>query len=141
MKLKLIRHPEWPGGQGTPGTIIAGGPVFCYSVELPWRDNKRWVSRIPAGEYALRPYSSKRFRRVLEVADVPGRSKILLHRGNWAGDKSQGLMSDSSGCILPVYRHGWLDGQRAGLVSSVAMDAILELEPAAIEIIDAPEAL
>lgn len=73
--------------------LIAGKPIF--SIERPWLANEPWESCIPEGEYPLRAYSSPRYPNVWEVCDVPGRTHILIHAGNWS--------RDVSGCIAP----GW----------------------------------
>lgn len=58
------------------------------------------------------------------VTNVPGRGGILIHPGNFAGDSTRGLHTDSWGCMLPAQRFGRLLGQRAGLVSRGALDRI-----------------
>lgn len=73
----------------------------CVSLELPWRENARRKSCIPAGEYRCeRTYSPSKGEWLYEVMSVPGRSGIRIHVGNWAGDVEQGLKSDVEGCIL-----------------------------------------
>ncbi|MEO1945369.1 MAG: DUF5675 family protein [Candidatus Thioglobus sp.] len=64
----------------------------CCTLEPTWADNKRNISCIPAGEYNVVKYSSEKYPEVYEVQDVPGRSKILIHAGNF--------YKDTKGCIL-----------------------------------------
>lgn len=75
------------------------------TIERRWLNNAPNVSCIPDGEYPLvartwggffRKYK-KEFGHefVAEVADVPGRSSILIHRGN--------TESDVTGCIAVGY--------------------------------------
>lgn len=116
----LLRTSE--SDEGTFGYAIVNGTVF-RSLELPPRENRRNVSRIPAGEYKIqyvktrRPHSGRWFSYWLK--DVPDRSGILIHSGNFAGDRLKGLRSHSWGCILLGRAVGRLAGQRA-LVSSRA---------------------
>ena len=63
-----------------------------FTLENPWLDNERNVSCIPEGVYYCEPYSSPKYPNVYEVKDVPNRSYILLHIGNYA--------KDTEGCIL-----------------------------------------
>lgn len=52
-----------------------------------------------------------------QVLDVPGRSGVRIHSGNFAGDERQGLKSNVEGCILLGSGYGRLDGQEAILHS------------------------
>lgn len=64
-----------------------------YTLEPPWRDNKRGASCIPPGEYRCLEWRSKRFGDTFIVCAVPGgRDGILFHVGN--------SEKDTSGCIL-----------------------------------------
>lgn len=106
--------------EGTPG-ILRGPDWMLFTVELPWRGNACGVSCIPIGSYVCRPYSSARYSAVYGLDNVPGRSAILIHAGNWAGDTSLGFLSDSQGCILPGRSRGQARGQLAVLDSAAAM--------------------
>jgi hypothetical protein len=105
---------------GTLGMLFVGGQFFCRSIELPDRGNQRGVSRIPAGEYLCKWHRSPRFGWVYLVTGVPGRSDILIHPANWAGDKAMGFRSDLLGCIALGLQVGTLAGQRAVLASRAA---------------------
>lgn len=72
--------------------ILSYKDFVCATVELPWRDNERNVSCIPAGEYALFKRESPRNGHVLQFCDVPGRSFIQIHKGNFT--------YQIAGCIL-----------------------------------------
>jgi LysM repeat protein len=63
-----------------------------YTLELPFNNNHNNISSIPIGEYRLTQRTSERFRSHYLVNDVPGRSYILIHAGNYP--------KDTSGCIL-----------------------------------------
>lgn len=65
---------------------------FTPVLELPWRENRRNVSRIPAGSYGLKLEYSPRFKQKLwEVKGVPGRSEIKFHAANF--------VHELNGCI------------------------------------------
>jgi hypothetical protein len=112
--------------QGTLGSLSLSGEVFC-SLELPWRKNKQNISRIPEGKYRAVPHKSPKFGACYHVLNVPDRSWILFHSGNFAGDKEKGFKSDSSGCILLGESFGMLNNQMAVLQSRVAMLRFLDI--------------
>lgn len=62
------------------------------SLELPWRNNQRRISCIPTGIYKAKKHVSPRFGQSLWLQDVPNRSEILVHKGNY--------YTDILGCIL-----------------------------------------
>jgi len=62
------------------------------TLELPWKDNQRRVSCIPVGAYKCKKHRSPRFGLSLWLQDVPNRSEILIHQGNF--------YADILGCIL-----------------------------------------
>lgn len=95
--------------------------LFLRSLELPWRDNARNISCIPAGTYRCTWHKSPRFGWTYWVRNVPDRSGILFHAGNWAGDTSHGYRTHSWGCILLGRRRGMLKGQQAVLASRLAV--------------------
>jgi hypothetical protein len=103
--------------QGTFGTLYGPNGFTCKIIELPDRGNKTNISRIPAGRYKVVPYNSKRFRKVYHLQDVEGRTYILTHSGNLAGDVSKGFRTHSHGCILLGKYFGVLNGQRAVMCS------------------------
>mgnify|MGYP003625496884 CR=1 FL=1 len=80
----------------TMGKLFLNGEEFCDTLELPWKQNQRNISCIPAGEYDARlrlPRESATREYIhLLIKDVPNRSYILVHIGN--------TTSDTQGCIL-----------------------------------------
>ena len=78
------------------GKLYCNAEFIAHTLELAWRDNEKSVSCIPSGEYKCRVRlereSATRGYVHLLVQDVPNRSYILFHRGNYP--------SDSRGCIL-----------------------------------------
>ncbi len=76
---------------------------FLVTLELPWLDNRRQVSCIPEGTYPLTPIDSPKYGSTWLLENVPNRSEILIHVGNYP--------KDSRGCILA--------GLAAGLGNSI----------------------
>lgn len=101
------------------GVLELDDKEICKTLELPWRDNQKGISCIPAGEYKLSPYPSSRFGEVYIVNDVPNRTGILIHTGNTA--------SDIEGCILVGDSYGKLNGKRAVLNSRQAFNLLKEV--------------
>lgn len=67
-------------------------PFTCHTLELPWRANAKNTSRIPEGEYLAVKHVSPKFGACLWIQEVPNRTEILIHRGNFH--------KDTLGCIL-----------------------------------------
>jgi hypothetical protein len=103
-------------GQGTEGVLTAGD-FFCFTLELPWKDNQPDISCIPPGQYPVKPRLSPRFGEVYHVTEVENRSFILIHPGNFAGDTALGYRTNVQGCILLGKYRGVLGTQRAVLNS------------------------
>lgn len=62
------------------------------TLELPFLDNKPFISAIPKGLYTVKKYQSPKFGACFQVQDVPGRTYILFHPGNYT--------RNTKGCIL-----------------------------------------
>jgi hypothetical protein len=88
--LKLIRYAHRT--THTLGMLHLDGEFLMYTLELPNRYNRTYVSRIPIGEYLCVPDVSPNKGDVYMVLHVPGRTNILIHTGNW--------VEDTEGCIL-----------------------------------------
>ncbi|QDQ86234.1 hypothetical protein FMZ60_00485 [Alcaligenaceae bacterium SJ-26] len=122
MRLVLYREPATD--DGTPGRLVM--PDWeCHTLELPWRDNKPRCSCIPTGEYECCLVDSPRFGIVYGVQGVPGRSHILIHAGNVAGDRDKGRCSDVDGCILLGLERGVCKGQCGVLKSKAALSMFM----------------
>lgn len=79
--------------KSTPGRLFINGGFYCHTLELPK------LLCIPEGEYSLHMTYSPRFKRIMpQVMNVPERSGIRIHWGNF--------VKDSSGCILVGYDAG-----------------------------------
>lgn len=109
--------------------LFVYGDYSCKTLELPWRDNQRKISRIPAGTYEAIRHVSPTFGKCFQVLHVPNRSHILIHKGNFH--------RNTLGCILvgrefkDIDGDGNLDVTSSGLV----MDELLEILPNEFELI------
>jgi hypothetical protein len=80
------------------GTIAVNFIPIGYTLELPWQNNQRYISHIPVGDYEAQIYDSSKFGEVLKLLNVPNRSDVLIHQGNYS--------RDTQGCILPGKKLG-----------------------------------
>ena len=95
-----------PDGSATFGRLEVNG-LTLFTLEPPWQDNEPRLSCIPEGIYPLQLRESPIVRRTSrgeffegwEVANVPGRTFIMFHVGNW--------VKDTEGCILVGERFAW----------------------------------
>lgn len=119
----LLRQAE--SDEGTFGTLSVyedGALLYqCFTGELPDRNNQVQMSCIPTGKYMCQPWHTKKFPNHYNVMRVPGRTAILIHEGNFCGDKTKGYLRNVAGCILVGRALGTLRGQRAVLSSKLAM--------------------
>lgn len=86
----------------TLGSFYRDDEVIAKCLELPWLENKRAVSCTPEGTYRVTkeppiPMNDPKGRKErwywhFRLHDVPGRSGILIHRGQHP--------KNSKGCIL-----------------------------------------
>ena len=92
-----------------PNCTIGHGSLSAYGVdlmtfktlELPDLGNARRISCIPEGEYKYMRYESPKHGSVLLLMDVPNRSMIEVHVGNFT--------REILGCILVGDAHKDLD--------------------------------
>lgn len=150
----LLRQPG--SDQGTFGRFESDdGHLELVSLELPWRDKDGngigdpQRSCINAGLYRCIWEESPTKGWTYHVHDVSGRSGILIHVGNLAGDVEHGWVSDSLGCILlgtsrgvitpDQQKHPGHAPQQAVLHSHDAIDALVnwaQREPFLLHIIE-----
>lgn len=111
--------------QGTEGILISE-EFNCKTLELPWRENQRQISCIPPDIYNVEIRISNKYGRVYWIRNVPNRSYILIHSGNYAGDKEKGFKTHVMGCILLGKKSGFLGKQVAVLNSRIAVRQFME---------------
>lgn len=89
---EIVRERMSPAAP-TTGELLVEGEHFCWTLELPWRDNAPGISCIPLGAYGVFMTLSTRFKREMpRLIGVPGRLGVLIHSGN--------TDHDTEGCIL-----------------------------------------
>jgi hypothetical protein len=114
MELEMIRT-YFPNG--TNGELLHINKRVCFTIELPWLENKQGISCIPEGRYELTKRYSQRYKLHLLVNDVEGRSLILIHAYNDA-------LKESKGCIAPV---SICTGEGKGTNSLLALKKLLSV--------------
>lgn len=89
----VVLQRAWSDHRATLGMMTVVGekhdPIF--TLENPFRE-KLFDSRIPDGQYECEPFSGVKFKDVFLVKNVPERTDILIHCGNFE--------RDTLGCIL-----------------------------------------
>ena len=94
----------------------------CKTLELAWKENQRRISCIPKGEYKVSKYVSPKFGEVYLLHNVPDRSMIEIHAGNY--------YTDILGCILVGESHTDIngDGFRDVTNSKKTLKKLLQLD-------------
>lgn len=83
------------------GVFLDDEIPFCVTRELPWKNNQKNISCIPAGGYICKRVVSVKFGDTFEVQKVPGRDLVRFHGVN--------VPRDTHGCIglaemfLPIF--------------------------------------
>ena len=125
--------------QGTFSHFYSGDRHW-HTGELPWLDNLPNISCIQPGTHLCTYREDGSNGPCYELQDVPGRTVIQIHIGNFVGDESKGFKSDVRGCIVPGIARGklrpkvkqadgaikWLGRQEAVISSGKAIEEILE---------------
>lgn len=86
-----MRLERWKRNSCTLG-ILSCGTFQCFTLELPDLGNQPDVSSIPTGKYDYYFRVSPSNGSVLELRNVPNRTYIQIHSGNFS--------SQTHGCIL-----------------------------------------
>ena len=96
--------------EGTFGVMLFDGKPFAVTGERPWLDNKKSVSCNPPGVYLCKRYKSAKYSDTFEIMDVPDRTYVLFHKGNFP-------LKDSEGCILVAEKFEEVNSEVAVLES------------------------
>jgi hypothetical protein len=125
VKLELARDRQTR--QGTTGHLFVDGAPFCVTLERPAARFGDPQPCIPAGEYRVTLYQSPHFGRLMPLLeDVPGRSGIEIHWGNF--------VRDFEGCIGVGGTRGELpDGSPTIWNSRAAFDRLFDQLSATIK--------
>lgn len=128
MKIDWILYRTEQNEKGTVSHNLVmnenrGYQHICCNLELPYRSNCRNVSCIPAGIYPFEKRNHQIKGHVVRILNVPDRSGIMAHVGNY--------LEDTEGCILPcsslkINSNGL---QYVGIDSKVALDKLWESLP------------
>lgn len=131
MRTAILKRSE-TGDEGTFGLITTDTFRTFVSGEDPWRDldgdgiGDVNFSCVNAGTFFCQWVMSPRLKYCrYRLANVPGRSGILMHAGTYVGDKKLGLESDSEGCIIIGSSLGISRGQKC---LEKSRDALAEFE-------------
>lgn len=79
-------HPHFTIG------LITYEDLTFFTLELPWLQNSKNISCYPSGVYKCRKIVSQSLGSCIEVMDVPERTYIRIHAGNY--------LSQIQGCTL-----------------------------------------
>ena len=97
----MLNIKRWYHKDCTLGRLSVGG-FQCFTLELPWLENQRSISCIPRGAYKAFKRQSAKNGLVVEFRNVPDRSNIQIHSGNYT--------RQIEGCILVGSSIAFLDG-------------------------------
>jgi len=114
-KAYLLRFMQ--SDEGTQGVFISKD-FFCFTLELPNRNNQKNISCIPKGIYKVKYKYSPKFGNVYHLQNVKNRTYIYFHKGN--------TIDDTQGCILVGREFGKLYKKLAVLNSKITMNRLLE---------------
>ena len=96
---------------------VTGFGLHFMMLELPNKDNKPNVSCIPEGKYvAKKRVSPSRGKTVFEYQDVPNRTYVQIHSGNFT--------RQIKGCQLPG--DGIKDIDKDGILDVTNSDSIMQ---------------
>lgn len=119
--MKAILSREYNNLQTLGRMVLFEGSKIIlqlYTLELPDLGNQQNISCIPEGKYEVHRIYSPKFGKCFHLQDVPGRSEILIHKGNYN--------KDTHGCILVGMGRADIngDGVTDVIESSLAMDKL-----------------
>jgi len=104
---------------GMQGVLRYKGKAFALTLELPWRDNKRGESCVPADCYKtdLAPSPARGGRDIWWIRGVEDRIAIQLHTGN--------VLEHTDGCVIIGDQFDFLEN--GGIVIKQSRHAYSEL--------------
>ena len=96
---------------------------FGYNIELPYLDNRVDVSCILPGIYDFQKIVRSDGSEAIEILNVPNRTHILAHSGNY--------MKDTLGCILPNISYSYTKETRTpyGITSRPQIKQLMRALP------------
>lgn len=133
--MKVVISREY-GKNETKGILLVlqGTKIIyrCVTLELPYNGNQKNTSCIKEGKYQVTKYWTPTKNNCFYIQQVPGRSDILIHIGNFAA----GLKKDTEGCILVGSHFEDInnDGNIDIVDSSKTMKELFEILPELFEL-------
>ena len=129
--MKAILSRTYDKNQTRGRLLILNGNELLTQVltlELPWNNNQVRSSCIPEGQYDVSRIYSPKFGMCFLLHDVPERTAIEIHSGNYASLKER---TDTTGCILPglAYEDINDDGVTDIVQSKLALRKLLTVLP------------
>lgn len=122
--------------EGTNGVLVYNNSIICYTIELPWLQNRKMVSCIPEGRYQLVKRFSPRHQHHLLVHGVPNRTLILIHRANNAAKELKGCIAPVTDLVAPG--KGKASAQAFKLVMRLVFASFSNEEPVWLQITKLP---
>ncbi len=98
---QVILKRAWTDARATIGmlTIVGVKHDPFFTLENPQRSTTK-DSRIPGGFYKCVPYSGSKHKDVYQILDVPGRTAILFHVGNYEYETEGCILVGSGSCMM-----------------------------------------
>lgn len=122
MIVEIKRNPD--EYRATVGSMFINGVELCATLELPWVDENgdkisdKEKSCINSGVYTCKRINSPHFGEVFEIIDVPNRTHVLIHKGNF--------LKNTKGCILLGLIRGEKDNEPCVYQSTEAFNRFIK---------------
>jgi len=126
MKVILQRvTPQAQSSNGTFGVWTNDDKPLFVTLELPWEDNQKDISCVPAGTYHVVKVYSEHFKRyVYKLMNVPNRDNVEIHIGN--------TVKDILGCIVLGMNYSMTE---YGIVNStIAFNSFMSIMPSEFDL-------
>jgi hypothetical protein len=98
--MKLLISRQYGKNETQGSLFVFSGQEIKFrskTIELPDLGNQKQISCIPEGKYDCMKIVSPKLGNCFSVLNVPGRTSIMIHAGNYVN----GIHQNSTGCILP----------------------------------------
>lgn len=122
MIIEIKRNPD--EYRATIGSMFIDGVEIAKTLELPWVDENgdkisdKEKSCINSGVYNCKRINSPHFGEVFEICNVPNRTHVLIHKGNF--------LKDTKGCIVVGLIRGEKDNSPCVYQSTEAFNRFMK---------------
>lgn len=128
--LRMVISRKYNDKETTGQGVVFDGDTTVFefkTLELPELGNQHNISCIPEGKYEVHKIFSPRRGSCFQVMEVPDRTAILIHIGNYATGKK----IDTQGCILvgSSFKDMNEDGEIDVIESTITMTKLLSILP------------